>query len=197
VVLVGHSYGTIMSVLETSQYQDADALILTGFMHTADPVAIADVTAQLVPSQTDPILKPKGYPAGYLTTRHGQRARLFYSPADTDPGMPDYDEQTKETVTDAEFATFAAFLLPVYSLNIHVPVFFGMGQNDQAFCNDLILLSCDSAANLIARERQLYYANAPSFTAYVLPGSGHVMNNELNAHQWFDAANAWEKQVLP
>jgi pimeloyl-ACP methyl ester carboxylesterase len=196
VVLVGHSYGTVMSVLETSQYQDADALVLTGFMHTTDPVYIAYVTAQLVPTQTDPVLKPKGYPAGYLTTRYGQRGTLFYSPADTDPAMVTYDEQTKETVTDAEYATFVAFLDPLYSLNIHVPVFFGMGQHDGAFCNDLILLPCDSAADLVARERP-FYANAPSFTGYVLPGSGHVMNNELNAQDWFAAAIAWEKQVLP
>ena len=196
VLLVGHSVGSAVALIETSWYNDASALALTALTHRLSPEGLASALAfDVRPVTVDPGPLASEYDPGYLTTVPGRRAALFYGPH-PDPAMLAYDEATKGVVSATEMADAIAlgFTLPT-SLGVQVPVYLVDGGLDALFCGDLLGGSCSSAAALDGEERP-YFANAPSFTAAVLPDAGHDLNFEGSASVYEDALNAWADKIF-
>ena len=191
VLLVGHSVGSAVSLIESSLYNDADALALTGMTHRLSPEELAAaLAAQVRPVTLDPGPLATEYDPGYLTTVPGTRAALFYGP-DPDPAMVAYDEATKGVVSSTEIADAIAlgFTLPM-SLGIRLPVYLVAGGHDALFCGHLLGGDCSSAPALTAEESP-YFANASTFTAATLPDSGHDLNFAPDAPAYETALNTW------
>lgn len=195
VLLVGHSVGSAVALIETSLYNDADALALTALTHRVSPEALASALAVDVrPVTVDPGRLASEYDPGYLTTVPGRRAALFYGPH-PNPAMLAYDEATKGVVSSTEMADAIAlgFALPT-SLAVTRPVYLVDGGLDALFCGKLLGGDC-SDADALAAEEKPYFANASSFTAAVLPDAGHDLNFEPRAAVYEDALNAWADTV--
>lgn len=196
VLLVGHSVGSGIALLETSLYDDADALALTGMTHHLSPTQLAAIFAddlRPVSLYPDSPLAQR-YDAGYLTTAPGTRASLFYGP-DPDPGLVAYDEQTKGVISATEAADViaTAFTLPT-SLGDRLPTYLVDGTADQIFCGGLLGAVCSDAATLRGEEAP-YFASARSFITAVLPNAGHDLNFDPNAADYEQALFSWADQL--
>ena len=190
VVLVGHSLGSAIAIVEAATYHDVDGVILSGFGHGFGPGAQA-LPAALYPALYDPRFStlPQASSSGsyYLTTVPGTRG-LFYNQADADPGVIAVDEQTKETVTVEETNGFLGVVgfpdfrpLESISQGINVPVLSVIGGEDSLFCVTQACLQAEPS----------YYTSAPVFEQVVLPNAGHDLNLHLNALDWFSIAQNW------
>ncbi len=191
VLLVGHSVGSAVSLIESSLYNDADAVALTGMTHRVSPAELTAALALMVrPVTVDPSALATEYDPGYLTTVPGTRAALFYGP-DPDPSMVAHDEAAKGVVSSTEMADAIAvgFTLPM-SLGIRLPVYLVAGGHDALFCGHLLGGDCSSPEALNAEEAP-YFANALSFTAATLPDSGHDLNFAADAAVYESALNTW------
>jgi alpha-beta hydrolase superfamily lysophospholipase len=189
VVTVGHSLGSIIAADEAAAWHDAAGVVLTGFTHTLDPSFAAALAAGqiLQPAQLDPQLVTQ--PAGDLTTPPGTRAAWFYAPADASPAVIAADEATKTVITAGELATFPVPMVLPATGAITVPVLQAAGQDDAVFWCSL-LSSCADSAQLQAAEAASFGAS-PSYTGYVLPGSGHDLNLAVNHDQFFATLSGW------
>ncbi len=185
VMLVGHSFGSTVSANEASTYNDVDGLVLTGFIHTAAPVGTTAMAAGVTPAQLDPVFFNDNLPVGYVTTSKLGR-QVFYNPDDTDPAIYDIDNNTKGTGTDGELLTLTSGGSPTMTQNIHVPVLLVVGEKDNLFCD--ALLSCANSAAIIEREQSYYSTN---LEAYVLSGSGHNLNYQLNTQDYYNKVKSW------
>jgi pimeloyl-ACP methyl ester carboxylesterase len=192
VVLAGHSVGSYTSWMEAGQYHDVDAVILTGITHKVSAAASAAALQDFYPAQQDPAFQNLGLDAGYLTTRPGTRATVFYYPATTDPTVVQLDEKSKQTMSATETNDISATgpgSAASYSALINVPILIVNGQNDFLFCSDGGT-DCSSSASLQSAERP-YYSASPSVTAFVVPASGHDINLEVTAPIWYGASLQW------
>jgi len=84
VVLVGHSYGSTLSISEAATYHDVSAIVLTGVTHTPGS-GVGQFAASVVPVEQDPVLAPQDYPPGYQTLKVGSLGPLFFYPATSSP----------------------------------------------------------------------------------------------------------------
>jgi pimeloyl-ACP methyl ester carboxylesterase len=174
VVLVGHSLGSGISLLEAATYRDVDGVVLTGITHHISPQQMYDTYFNyLYPADDDPRFAGQGYDAGFLTTRPGARAHLFYTPDLSDPAAIAADEATKDVVGSAEIFDIVslAFDSP-YSRRINAPVLMVVGSRDFLFCRGAGASDCSSSAALTAQEAP-YFSPEACFRAEVLPGVGH------------------------
>lgn len=182
VVLVGHSLGSGVAIGEAARYGDVDGVIVTGAMHGVN------IGAPLIASSFYPaLLDPKfgtSVPVGYLTSWPGTRYQAFYFPAEAEQEVIDLDDQTKDTVTPGEIATFYPNLL--LSSNVHVPVFSVIGEVDAAFCT----LPCGLPGSPPETEGLFYPADA-CLETMVVPGAGHDLNLHANAPDFHAAAEDW------
>jgi pimeloyl-ACP methyl ester carboxylesterase len=189
VVTIGHSLGSIVAAIEAATYHDESGVILTGFTHALNPAAAAALGSgqMLVPAQ-DASPRFASQPAGDMTTLPGPRATWFYAAGDSDPAVIADDQATESVVTAGELNTFADGLAPSVTDAIDVPVLQAVGSRDALFwCGSG---ACSSAAQLSSSEKQ-FFAAAPSYTAFVLDGSGHDINLARNRGQFFHAATWW------
>lgn len=167
VMLVGHSYGSMISATVQARYQDADYVILTGFSQSYGQGApfTAPFRSGLYPAQTDDKWDTHDRPPGYLTTRPGYRRRFYYEPG-TEDRVIEIDEQEKQTVTDMEFATIPSEFPS--SLEVDEPVLLINGDQDAYFCG---VQNCSDDTGVSLTEDTLW-PNA-DFTFEVTPGVGH------------------------
>lgn len=190
VVLVGHSLGTSIALVEASRYHDVDGVVASGFLHAAYGPQLGNLFSGLQPASQDPVLARSAEPAGYLTTRPNTRADLFYSPPDASRITVALDELTKSTMTTGEQASIASAADPAISQAISAPVLVAVGENDQLFCGGPLSFPCTTSAAVLEHE-QPFYSPAAALEAYVLPGSGHVINLHENSSTWFAAVRGW------
>ncbi|MGH3836309.1 MAG: alpha/beta hydrolase, partial [Pseudonocardiaceae bacterium] len=191
VVLVGHSLGSGVAILEAATYHDVDGVILTGITHLATGLALAKgFTRSLHPSMWDPQLRRNGSDPGYATTKPGQREPLFYAASNADPQVIATDEATKDQVSLVGTGTVvvSGFYGPT-SLGIDVPVLLAVGKNDSPFCG-FLARDCSSAEALRQGEAP-YFSPAAELSTYVLPESGHAMALHSNAGEYREATRAW------
>lgn len=184
VVLAGHSLGTIISIISAATFHTVDGVVLTGALHVVDPLAVPSVLATKMEPRA---LLPD---PGYLTTKPGERYSAFHAPAQVEQGVVDTDEATKDVfaVTEAVDGIGLGVALP-YSALIDVPVLVAMGEKDPLFCGPLAR-DCSTAEAIVAQEK-LYYAGAPSLSAYVVPGAGHDINLHPDAKRYQRAVVDW------
>jgi pimeloyl-ACP methyl ester carboxylesterase len=190
VVTVGHSLGSLISMMEAGTYHDVDGVVLSGISHSFVTLGVAVLFPDFVPTQIDPVLAKRNLPLGYVTTRVGTREQHFYYAPTADPAIVALDEATKETGTAAELATIPT-ALPL-SLQITAPVVIINGDRDQLICGDQ---PCSSPLNPFHTER-LFYPQARSYDEVLLPQSGHDITLQTNAPAFDAAVAGWVSRVV-
>lgn len=196
VVLVGHSYGSLISFIVAGRFQDIDALVPTGASHQMNTV---NVLTRLIPITQPATLDPKfassGLDLGYLTTRLGTRV-LFHNVRNTDPAVIALDEQFKETVTALELITAIPDSVLNFSRQINIPVLAVNGTDEPLFCNGLLAADCSSAAALVASERP-FYGPRVTLEALVVPDAGHDVTLARSAPSTLAAIQEWLSDHVP
>ena len=98
-ILVGHSLGLGISVIEAATYNDVNAVILSGFASAINQTSFQTMSAAVEEAERRP---PNfvNLPSGYETTEPGTRRELFYNAPDADPNVIALDELLKQTMTD-------------------------------------------------------------------------------------------------
>lgn len=185
VILVGHSLGCGIAVLEAATYHDVDGLILTGFMHSLAEGG-RQVPMSLYPATLDPQFADLLLDPGYLTTRPGERSMsAFYNTAIADPAVIAYDEAHKDVVTATDTAQFVSVINNrSYAREVHVPVLSLQGQYDAGFCD---LPDCPQAK----REPDAW-SPAAQLELHVIPDAGHNIHlHAAIAHIEFDYISEW------
>jgi len=187
VALIGHSLGSMESLIEASTYHDVAELVLTGYAHLPSvPAAVSIVLTGLRPADVE------GFPAqdpGWLTTIPGTREALFDSPDDIDPAVVTADEAHRDVVSATTLPdAIAASLDPLVSAALRIPVLEVDGGQDQIFCRSPTA-GCPTAAALYTRE-------APSFpntslATVVLPDAGHDVSLARDGDHAAMAIQSW------
>lgn len=188
IALVGHSLGSLITVVEAATYHDEDAVILTGYSTSIQAAQLLRTfVGGLVPAATDPALHTLD--PGYLTTAPGQRGSLFDTTADVDPAVVTWDEATKSVVSIAEVPDALALgLSPAMTRRISVPVLLADGSDDAFFCGGAV--QCGSDTALVGSETG-DFSPAARLQATVLAGAGHDNSLATNADQFYTAAANW------
>jgi hypothetical protein len=101
ILLAGESIGGNLAWLEAGTYHDVDGLLVASSAHVFS-VGFADIVANTVPVESDPLLAPRGFPPNYFTTRLGTRGQLFYYLPNADRLVILIDEILKQTITLGE-----------------------------------------------------------------------------------------------
>ena len=185
VILVGHSMGSGVVVVEAATYHDVDGVILTGFSHSMNLVMLTEIFVDGVrPAALDPILAARDSDPGYVTTMPGTR-HLFHDPGLVDPDVLAADEATKDQVaaTVVPDLVTLAFTSPL-SQSITAPVLIANGAVDTLFC----AFHCASADDLTAAETPFFTSR---LTSYLLPDSGHSLALSHNAPNYRAAVQDW------
>jgi len=188
--LVAHSLGSYIAALETSTYNDADRLIITGLLHGEGP-SFALLEESLYPASLDPQFAGSGLDPNYYTTLPGLRGPLFYYGAD--PSVVAYDEAHKDVGPNSQLvlAALQHFILPPAlneTFKINRPVLLIDGTNDNVFCG--LTLACNDPASVTAHEAP-YYPDAASLTTVLVPGTGHDLALHPTAPQSFADIDQW------
>lgn len=195
IVAVGHSYGSIIIEKESSQYNDADGIVLTGYAHALNPDVLAMLSTGLYPANQDQQFTGQGLDDGWITTRPGVRSQLFYSTL-ADPGVKAYDEAHKDVVSQPAFGQSIPQITatPATSIANHItiPVMVQNGTQDAVFCGGPA--DCSSSASLKAYEAQ-FYTHAASLTASTVPFTGHSITLHPTALAAFTAVNNWARHL--
>lgn len=188
--VVGHSYGAYIASVEAAQYQDADRLVLTGFLH-ADGEGIPEALTSIYPAALDPQFATGGYDPGYLTTVPGTRQNLFYSNS-ANPAVVAYDEAHKDVVSATLFGDGQASIHTPAPLNITnqiaAPTMVINGELDRLYCG--LALNCADHAAVQANEVP-YYTAASSLTVKTIDNTGHDIALHPGATASFLAINNW------
>ncbi|WP_433259841.1 alpha/beta hydrolase [Actinosynnema sp. CS-041913] len=187
VVLVGHSMGSGLAVLEAATYRDVDGVVLTGYSHSVSYPMFARLFIEGIrPAVLDPMLARRGTDPGYLTTMPSTR-HLFHDPGQVEPDVLAADEATKDQVpaTVVPDLYTLAFVSPL-SRRIDVPVLLVNGAEDAIFCATL----CESPEQLLDAE-QLYFDGDTPVEAFLLPDAGHTLGYAPNAAEYRSAVHKW------
>jgi pimeloyl-ACP methyl ester carboxylesterase len=171
--LVGHSYGSVTSWLESSKHNDADMVIATGYGNRFKLDQGGLLFAGLIPAALQPNFPDAPWKAdpGYLSFRPGARANspFFYKP-DMDPALLTIDEQLQSPVTATELGLFVSRDYDGTHKNLKIPNFIINGEHDSFFCGAGDQM-CATDASQQATPQQLEAAGAKQ-TAYEAPGFG-------------------------
>jgi pimeloyl-ACP methyl ester carboxylesterase len=193
VTMVGHSLGSIAAAQEAATYHDVDRLVLTGYLHSASFNALLTIGTNFYPAVLDSQFAGSGLDLGYLTTLPGKRGPAFYS-SSADPTVIAYDEAHKDIVSSTEMGTaFSQLILPPplnSAQNITVPVLTIVGNQDTLCGTASVGVDCSSSATVDAHERP-YFSGAPSYTAMVVPDTGHNLPLHPSKAASFASINQW------
>lgn len=190
VILVGHSYGSLTSWSEASDYQDVDGVILSGVSHDSGSDSTERILLPLYPAALDPAFVGKVVDPLYQTMRPGTRYYASYEPGQVDPAVLALDERTKSTMVLTELSSLT---LDSHPLDLRVPVLLVNGSEDRVFCG---ATNCASAENLRTEELPHLGTQVPCVDAFLLPGAGHAINTVLTAQDWFAVAQSWATQRI-
>jgi pimeloyl-ACP methyl ester carboxylesterase len=181
VVLIGHSLGSSVAILEAAYYGDVDGVVLTGLTHTFGP-GLALAFAAFYPASLDPVLGGAGLTDGYLTTIPGHR-EIFYNPP-YDPQVAAIDEATKQTVTTGELGNPFVWMEP--SKDIHVPVLVLMGDNDSLFCG---VPTCTESGTF--ETERSFFAPDACLETVAIANAGHDLNLQFQAQESYGVITDW------
>lgn len=192
VVLVGHSYGSLVSTLVATWYpDDADAVILTGVSHELTPTAAMILSANLIPAVSDPVFAGSGMPLSYLTLATGIHAALF-NPSNADPDLITVDETAKDTVTTGEIDDLGLLFEPI-SLGLTVPTLMVIGDSDAIFCGNLV--DCSTPETVLDYEAP-FFSEAAALEVIVQRNSNHILTLHKNARSSYRQMTRWLRRQL-
>jgi pimeloyl-ACP methyl ester carboxylesterase len=194
VMLVGHSLGSGISLVEASSYHDVDAIILSGFASAINQTGYNEAIAGIEQANTDPEFA--NLPNGYYIWQAAVRAELFYNAQDANPNVIAVDQILEQTATSGEFSQIVAvFTTNTYSSQVTVPVLIANGSDDALFGGSGMPFNGTDPNSIKTFEAPLFPL-VPSLSVFVLNNSGHDVNLHLNAQDWFEAAKAWSNQLV-
>jgi pimeloyl-ACP methyl ester carboxylesterase len=191
VVLVGHSFGSLTSMLEAGTYRDVDGLLISGASHAPGPGGIGLIASAARPAMADPATAPSvpSGDVGYLSVP-GVRGPAFHAPDNSDPRVVAADEASRVAGTIGILATIPVFIPATF--DISVPVLVANGSADKVFCaqgGGGSMTDCSDADALYRTERPFF--PKAELETYVLPRAGHSMNLALNSAEFFRRAVQW------
>jgi pimeloyl-ACP methyl ester carboxylesterase len=197
VIIVGHSFGSITTILEAGTYHDVAGAIITANTHMS-PVFGSVVQADMYSAIDDPKFAGSGLDGGYLTTMPNTRASLFYNTADANPKVIAADEASKDVFSATEFGTGIVLKASTLSRQIGVPVLLIDGSDDALDCGPETsggIYDC-SSGQAIRRQETPFYSAQARLRACVVPNSGHDITLALN-HVLEEAdAVAWSYEYI-
>lgn len=189
VVIVGHSYGSVIAYGIGNRYPyDVDGIIITGLQHEFDEAFLQEFWANLHPANEEGG-RFAGLDDGYLTSRPGQR-HPYYRTEAADPKVIELDEATKETFTTTDARTFPPVMGE--SSGISDPVLDVIGEHDTWFCAGE---PCSSPTSTASRSHQ-WYSDQICFEQFVIPEAGHDVNVHYTSSQWFAVAAEWTQRMV-
>ncbi|HEU5158000.1 MAG TPA: alpha/beta fold hydrolase [Streptosporangiaceae bacterium] len=194
VVVVGHSYGSGIAIMEAARHKDVDGLIITGMLHAFTEL-YGEVRGFFHPGTEDPVVGPTNPPPGYLTQQPGRRATMLEYEANIDPAMSKLNEAIKSTGTLGEGETLEQTYDAASSLGVGVPVLVVVGEHDALFGGKDVDFNRSSEA--VHSFEQAYYSPASRLETYVIPRAGHSLNLHYNARTWFAIARDWIDRLVP
>jgi pimeloyl-ACP methyl ester carboxylesterase len=197
VMAVGHSIGSVDAWLEAADYDDVDAVIVTGALHAISP-DISGLEGDLYPAAFDPKFAGSNLDTEYLTTEPGTRGSIFYTSPTADADVVAVDEANKDTVTVPVLAGATSLLsLPPAqqpSDQISVPVLVVVGEDDGLFCTGVTEYNCANSASVKSFESQ-YYSPSAHLKVVVIPGTGHDLALSTTAPITDAVMIAWSLSV--
>lgn len=186
IVLVGHSLGSGIAAADVVEYDNVDALELTGFSHTLDATGLGSFfAADIYPVQSVPWLRDD--PPGYVTTVPGGRASLFYGASGTyDPAVAQYDDATRDASGNAIEAVGIGLPIAFATSGISVPVLVVAGAQDTIVCGTPLCMSAERS----------FYPAAKSIDTVSVSNTGHDLNLSYSAPTFFADSVRWANQAV-
>ncbi|KAL8767751.1 MAG: hypothetical protein Q9209_005837 [Squamulea sp. 1 TL-2023] len=199
IILVGHSFGSILGARISAEHPEAiDGIIHTGFaIPTPDQQALPGQLANvyLQASTYDPVRFPSNiYVPGYLvaTSKEGRKSTFYSAPEDFSASLYDRDFMLKDTLSLGEAITQQP--IPP-SLTYDKPTFVLTGRQDAVFCGngsrELGTPDCGSGLkSQLATVKVLYPAVPDSkFDTYTQEKAGHCHQMHYTAQDGFQSAH--------
>ncbi|MGI5229471.1 alpha/beta hydrolase [Actinoallomurus sp. CA-142502] len=187
VVLVGHSFGSILAGLAASENGDVDAVVFTGHLGIDsgamddDPrsgILFHDVAEDPVVAHLCGLVDD-----GYLTLRSEARVPTFYVAENADERVLDVDEKIKGVMTLGEISDMGT-AAEAWE-RIDVPVLALVGENDVMMFDSDIEVDTYQAVNRVKGK-------APeNFSFQVVPATGHNVNLHRNARSSYEHILRW------
>lgn len=182
VVLVGHSYGSVVSAGVAANSDEIDALVITGFMYRSTAPSLEGFP-QLQAASGDPVFAGEHIPEGYVTTAPDSRS-FFYDTVNADPATIAADEKTKATATATETPGFTEELTTrAFAAQVKVPVLVAVGAKDYLY------LGSDPSA--FTSEQKKSFSAAVSVDAKVFDGAAHDLALHKNSAKTNNFINGW------
>ncbi len=176
IVYVGHSNGALLSTFAQALFQDADALVLTGWMNSFRTLPVGPEV--ILPLLANP----------YVVLPPEMRAALFYDAANSDPDVPAYDNAAiSDTVSRGQLLGMLGTindpsLIPTSLLT--GPVLVQLADHDPV------------APAALAAQEAGFYPNA-NVQVQTLSNLGHVYNGHFTRHQSWEQIDAWIRASVP
>ena len=197
-VLVGHSFGSIISNLLVATYPNAtDGIVLTGYSANGTwlPMTISGFNAKIanaqVPSRFNTTARrlPNSY---FVWSDIYNNLLNFHHFPDANQSTLTLSEQRKQTVTTGELITIGSGIVPT---NFTGPVAVATGDRDFIFCGGNCTATGNRSLSSIPAAAGVLFPRSRNFTTIIQPGSGHALQlaasnaNSTNAILAFLAAN--------
>lgn len=172
IVVIGHSLSSPMG-LALAGGTEVDAVVATSWLHLPGPGFLSG-PATLWEASMDPAFSGSGIPSGYKTTVPGTRGQFYWLP-ETNPGVVEKDEDTKDCITQGEIDSFLATQGggAVVPSTLAVPVLLMVGANDSTFCTPGMCVE--------AMLESDNYDPATQPDIVVVPDTGHDITLHYNA----------------
>lgn len=181
VVLVGHSYGSILGTALVGKYpNDVDAFVATGYSSSAN-FTVLDLLELAPAAHVSP--RFSRLPLGYLAGKSmSGRAEAYYG-GFVNERIPEYDFWHQDTVTVGENCQ-SGLVGP--AIGFTKPVLAVVGEYDKLFCNGE-LSSCDDKLKLTG---ETLFPNA-SYQSYVALKAGHNFMLQYSAPKTFEVVHGF------
>jgi pimeloyl-ACP methyl ester carboxylesterase len=188
---VGHSYGSIIALLEAGTYRDVSRLVVTGLLHIPNS-GIAKLIDITKPAVFDPHFAGQNLDLGYLTTLPDSRSVFYNSSAD--PAVIAYDNDHPDAVSSTAVASAVTVVETPALLNVSntvtAPVVVVTGAADAFFCTPPQIVDCGDA-NAVRAYEAPYFRSAASLSAIAIANTGHDLTLHPSADTSFAAINSW------
>ena len=192
IVTVGHSMGSIITMVHAIQYpDDIQGIILTGFVHHVNAEYVRANIAMQVQAQEDPLFTQRELGEGYISsTLEGRSA--FYVTEKAESEVITLDYETREPVSLSEIFGIRKYY-DEGAEQLKVPVLQVIGDQDFIGCGtslDNIVLDCTNTEEVVARERERF-ASQTCLETVVIAEAGHVLNLQIQAPTIYQSMFDW------